>query len=123
MTESERTADPRAEPDIATLRCSWVDFHTVFRRGRGQPMDALYRGQADAGWALVSPLRRGQFEQWMAAPAALAEGAGRWGWPNEGQLRYFRALSTGLPGVDIKCLDDKELAALARHNGIDVQSA
>jgi len=102
-----------------TVDCSsWEDLMAALRRRDGVPLDPAYRGQSSPSWPLVAPSRRDEFKRTMdyrkrGTPAKFRRDAS----PG-GQINYFRKLATGLPGVDVTSLNEIDLAALARHNGL-----
>lgn len=94
---------------------SWDAFIALMRPGNGSPLDPVYRGHAQENWPLVAPSQRSRFEQAKRLPDAKIDGANR---SLMGQWKAFRELSKGVPGFDPSRLDDLEIQALARHNGL-----
>lgn len=105
--------------DVETIECqNWADFCAKMRcDGRSKPMTPLYRGHRDVGWGLVPPSARESHSRFVTLQKA-GRSARPPGPASTGQLRYFKHLATGLPGIDIADLDEIDLAALARHSGL-----
>ena len=103
---------------VKTVPCNWDQFGASVRLQDGAPIDRLFRGQADASWALVSPIARGRFDQFRRSPkfhsSVRTDGKSL----GSGQIEHFKILATGLNGVDLRPASQLGWEALARHNGL-----
>lgn len=101
------------------IKChTWEEFLPAVRMQDGAPVDPIYRGHASVDWALVAPSQRHAFQQ---VTSLLKHGQDvKFGNNSryKGQIGAFRRLATGMPGVDLRGLDEVEIEALARHNGL-----
>lgn len=97
---------------VSTKFCaSWDEYLASHRCGDGQPLEAIYRGHADLRWGLVPHSARGR-HKWSSRKDVVIGPA------PPGQTRYFKFLATGLPGVDLRGLEQIDIEALARHHGL-----
>jgi FRG domain len=110
--------------EIHRIGCSWEGFRTELRKRDGSPLSPVYRGQAKASWALVSPSKRLHFER-MKGHKRLAEKNPEFDVQAQydrgmfdGEVKLFSRLATGIPGPDVTKLAFDDLEALARHNGL-----
>lgn len=113
--------------DVETIECqNWADFCEKMRGDSlsnprvgslSKPMNPLYRGHRDVNWGLVPPSAREKHSQFVTLQEA-GRAVRPPGPAPTGQLRYFKHLATGLPGVNIADLNEIDLAALARHSGL-----
>jgi hypothetical protein len=108
-----------------TVTCSWAEFRHRLRDRDGSPLDPIYRGQAHTDWPLISPSKRSAYNRTAAMKAGhklnpliatKPDFSARF---YSGQIAAFKRLATGLPGgPDVTKLEQDDLEALARHNGL-----
>ena len=103
---------------VSTTNCdSWEDFCKEIRLTDGAPIDPIYRGHRDSKWPLVPPSARNKLQQYLRFQnAGIDVSLGGPAFP--GQLKYFKHLATGLPGVDISELKEIDIETLSRHHGL-----
>jgi len=102
---------------VRTTVCeTWEEFCAAARKTISRSLTPIFRGHASCDWALVPPIERDQYA-FRATTGNFAPN-----WPSAhasmGQWEYFKHLATGLPGVDLTKLEDIDVQALARHNGL-----
>jgi hypothetical protein len=107
-----------ADASLTTPCDSWEDFCNAVRLKDGSPLDPIYRGHGEYTWPLVAPSARGHYEQVRQLQSA-GQDVRSGGPASRGQLKYFKHLATGLPGVDVSALEKEiDVEALARHHGL-----
>lgn len=103
---------------IETTQCrSWEEYCHSHRLADGAPLEAIYRGHADLSWRLVAPSARDRFQQYRRLRDTKQDVIVG-GPASPGQIKYFKLLATGLPGVDLSGLEEIDVEALARHHGL-----
>lgn len=111
-------AQAATEGSFATTHCdTWEKYCHSHRLADGAPLAPIYRGHSNSAWALVPPSARGTYEQHKSLSSHGFKVA-TCGPARAGQVKYFKRLATGLPGVDLSKLETIDIEALARHHGL-----